>query len=202
MTTAQFSQWLPFLLFAFVASITPGPTNLLVFSNSARFGWSAALPIILGGCGAAAALVLAVGSGLGEALARLPRVQQAMSVIGVVWLSWLAWQIFRSPPASLERDANTARMGLLGAAALQLVNPKTWMMALAVVSLYAGHGTDRLDRVQWLSLLFFLVSIPCMAVWASLGIGSRRLLSPRKMQRLNQLMAVLLLVSAWTGALL
>lgn len=202
MTLAQISQWLPFLLFAFVSSITPGPTNLLVFSNSARFGWGAALPIILGGCGAAAALVLAVGSGLGEALARLPGVQRAIGAIGVLWLSWLAWQIFRSPPASLEQDADAARLGLVGAAALQLVNPKTWMMALAVVSVYAGHGADRLDRVQWLSLLFFLVSIPCMSVWASLGIGSQRLLSPRKMRRLNRLMAILLLVSAWAGALL
>lgn len=202
MTLAQISQWLPFLLFAFVSSITPGPTNLLVFSNSARFGWAAALPIILGGCGAAAALVLAVGSGLGEALGRLPGVQQAMSAVGVLWLSWLAWQIFRSPPARLEQDTDAARLGLVGAAALQLINPKTWMMALAVVSVYAGHGADRLDRVQWLSLLFFLVSLPCMTVWASLGIGSQRLLTPRQMQRLNQLMAILLLVAAWAGALL
>jgi len=201
MHLSPLGQWLPFLLFAFVASITPGPTNLLVFSNSARFGWSAALPIILGGCGAAAALVLAVGSGLGEALASLPRVQQAMSAVGVLWLSWLAWQIFRSPPADLQRDRNAARLGLVGAAALQLVNPKTWMMALAVISVYAGHGTDRLDRVQLLSLLFFVVSIPCMAVWAGLGIGSQRLLSPRQMQHLNRLLAILLLVSAWAGAL-
>lgn len=199
---AQLSQWLPFVLFAFVASITPGPTNLLIFSNSARFGWSAALPIMFGGCAAAAALVLAVGSGLGEVLASLPRVQQAMSMLGVLWLSWLAWQIFRSPPADLERDTNAARLGALGAAALQLVNPKTWMMALAVISVYAGHGVDRLDRVQLLSLLFFLVSIPCTAVWAGLGIGSQRLLSATQMQRLNQLMAVLLLISAWAGALL
>ncbi|KJK01892.1 lysine transporter LysE [Pseudomonas sp. 21] len=199
---SQLGQWLPFVLFAFVASITPGPTNLLIFSNSARFGWSAALPIMLGGCAAAAALVLAVGSGLGEVLGGLPRVQQTMSVVGVLWLSWLAWQIFRSPPADLERDAGTARLGALGAAALQLVNPKTWMMALAVISVYAGHGVDRLDRVQLLSLLFFLVSVPCTAVWASLGIGSQRLLSPTQMQRLNQLMAILLLVSAWAGALL
>lgn len=201
MHLSPLGQWLPFLLFAFVASITPGPTNLLVFSNSARFGWSAALPIILGGCGAAAALVLAVGSGLGEALASLPRVQQAMSAVGVLWLSWLAWQIFRSPPADLQRDRNAARLGLVGAAALQWVNPKTWMMALAVISVYAGHGTDRLDRVQLLSPLFFVVSIPCMAVWAGLGIGSQRLLSPRQMQRLNRLLAILLLVSAWAGAL-
>ncbi|MBB4862677.1 threonine/homoserine/homoserine lactone efflux protein [Pseudomonas nitritireducens] len=210
MHLSQLGQWLPFILFAFVASITPGPTNLLVFSNSARFGWGAALPIILGGCGAAAALVLAVGSGLvlavgsglGEALASLPRVQQAMSAVGVLWLSWLAWQIFRSQPADLESERDAARLGLVGAAALQLVNPKTWMMALAVISVYAGHGADRLDRVQLLSLLFFVVSIPCMAVWAGLGIGSQRLLSPTQMQRLNQLMAVLLLVSAWAGALL
>ena len=128
-------------LLAFLGGLllTPGPTNLLIFSNSARFGWSAALPIMFGGCAAAAALVLAVGSGLGEVLASAPLVQQAMSVAGVLWLSWLAWQIFHSPPADLECDTDTARLGALGAAALQLVNPKTWMMALAVISVYAGH---------------------------------------------------------------
>lgn len=199
---SQLGQWLPFILFAFVASISPGPTNLLIFSNSARFGWGAALPIMFGGCAAAAALVLAVGSGLGEVLASLPRVQQAMSVVGALWLSRLAWQIFRSPPADLEQHTEAARLGALGAAALQLVNPKTWMMALAVISVYAGHGVDRLDRVQLLSLLFLLVSIPCTAVWAGLGIGSQRLLAPKQMQRVNQLMAFLLLVSAWAGALL
>ena len=51
---------LPFMLFAFVASITPGPTNILVLSNSARYGLKAALPIILGACVAAAGIVLAV----------------------------------------------------------------------------------------------------------------------------------------------
>ena len=39
------STLLPFALFAFVASITPGPTNILVLSNSARYGLRAALPI-------------------------------------------------------------------------------------------------------------------------------------------------------------
>jgi threonine/homoserine/homoserine lactone efflux protein len=43
---------IPFLLFAFVASITPGPTNILVLTNSQHFGvkntvppfWEAVLP--------------------------------------------------------------------------------------------------------------------------------------------------------------
>ena len=50
-----------FVLFAFVASITPGPTNILVLSNSSRFGLGAAMPIIFGACSAAALIVLLVG---------------------------------------------------------------------------------------------------------------------------------------------
>ncbi|ERO60417.1 hypothetical protein P308_14095 [Pseudomonas piscis] len=62
---------LPFVMFAIVASITPGPTNLLVLSNSARYGLRAALPIIFGAGGAAAGMVWLVGGGLGDKLAHL-----------------------------------------------------------------------------------------------------------------------------------
>ncbi|HEJ6270809.1 TPA: LysE family translocator, partial [Pseudomonas aeruginosa] len=51
----------PFLLFAVVASITPGPTNILVLSNSQRHGLAAAWPIVLGACAAVAALILLLG---------------------------------------------------------------------------------------------------------------------------------------------
>jgi hypothetical protein len=127
------STLLPFALFAFVASITPGPTNILVLSNSARYGLRAALPIILGACAGAAGIVLIVGSGFGESLIHLPKVQATLQWVGVAWLSYLAWQIFSAPAQAVERDASHKRLGLLGAASLQLVNPKTWMMALAVV---------------------------------------------------------------------
>jgi len=93
---------LPFLLFAFVASITPGPTNILVLSHSSRRGLGATLPIIFGACVAATLIVFAVGLGVGETLLQFPRVQQAMAWAGVLWLSWLAWQIFQSSPPSLD----------------------------------------------------------------------------------------------------
>ena len=44
---------LPFLLFSLVASITPGPTNILVLGHSARYGLRSALPLVAGGCVAA-----------------------------------------------------------------------------------------------------------------------------------------------------
>lgn len=185
---------LPFVLFAFIASITPGPTNILVLSNSARFGLKAAVPIILGACGGAAALVLVVGTGLGESLDRLPRVQALMQWVGVAWLSYLAWQIYRAPPLALDPDSNAPRLGLLGAAALQVINPKTWVMALAVVSVFARDGL----AVWVLALVFWLISLPCLTTWAALGIGSARLLrSPQAQQRLNRGLALVLLVSTW-----
>lgn len=193
-------QLLPFALFAFVASITPGPTNILVLSHSSRFGLATTLPIILGACAAAALLVLLVGTGLGDVLARHATLQTLLSWAAIAWLSWMAWQIFSTPVQAIdpERPIEGPRLGLAGAAGLQLVNPKTWMMALAAVSVFAGTEADRTVRVLWLSLAFFAISIPCMTVWAYLGLGAARFCrSTVAMGRFNRVMAVLLLMSAW-----
>ncbi|WP_313086959.1 LysE family translocator [Stutzerimonas nitrititolerans] len=195
---------LPFLIFAFVASITPGPTNILVLGHGARFGLRATLPLVLGASLAAALIVLLAGLGLGEALQRYPRVQQAMSLLGALWLSWLAWQLLRSAAQSFEAASATHReLGPLGAALLQLVNPKVWMMAVAVVSVFAAGSADKAVRVAQLSLVFLLMTLPCMSAWALLGAGSARLLqSPQRVRRFNQLLAILLLASTWLALLL
>ncbi|WP_301361430.1 LysE family translocator [Stutzerimonas nitrititolerans] len=195
---------LPFLIFAFVASITPGPTNILVLGHGARFGLRATLPLVLGASLAAALIVLLVGLGLGEALQRYPRVQQAMSLLGALWLSWLAWKLLRSAAQSFEAASATHReLGPLGAALLQLVNPKVWMMAVAVVSVFAAGSADKAVRVAQLSFIFLLMTLPCMSVWALLGAGSARLLqSPQRVRRFNQLLAILLLASTWLALLL
>jgi len=190
------SQLLPFVLFAFVASITPGPTNILVLSNSSRFGLGAAMPIIFGACSAAASIVLLVGLGAGEWMLHHPQLQQLMTWLGLAWLLYLAWQIARSPAGPDEAAAAPRRLGALGAAGLQLVNPKVWMMALAVVGVFSGAAADA-GRYAIHALLFFLIALPCLAAWALLGVGAAKLLhSAAHMRRFNYAMALLLVVSA------
>jgi len=71
-----------------------------------------------------------------------------------------------------------------------------------VVGVFAGNGAERQAHIISLSLAFFLVSLPCMGLWAILGAGSARLLrSPLALQRFNRCMALLLLVSAWLSVL-
>ena len=126
----------------------------------------------------------------------MPVARLAMALTGVLWLSWLAIRIWRSPAASIGPATDQRQVGFMGAAGLQLVNPKTWMMALAVVSVFS-HGA-----VAPLALVFLLVSLPCMGCWALLGAGSARWLSsPARVQAFNRSMAVLLLLSAWSGLL-
>ncbi len=106
---STFPTLLPFLLFAFVASITPGPTNILVLSNSARYGFKAALPFIFGACISAAMIVWLVGSGFGKVLNTYPGTGTATQVIGNVWLTYLSWQIFLRAARLNGSDQKTVR---------------------------------------------------------------------------------------------
>ncbi|MEZ1649146.1 LysE family translocator, partial [Enterobacter hormaechei] len=142
---------IPFLLFAFVASITPGPTNILVLTNSQHFGVKNTVPAILGGCIAASAIVLVSGAGAGEVLRQYPLIRQIMSWTGVLWLSWMSWQLFRAPAARLSAE-HRIRFTAQAAALLQIVNPKTWMMALAVVSLFTPAGDHALRDIALMAL--------------------------------------------------
>ena len=192
---------IPFLLFAFVASITPGPTNILVLTNSQHFGVKNTVPAILGACTAASAIVLVSGAGAGEVLRQYPLIRQIMSWAGVLWLSWLSWQLFSAPAANVSRDTHT-RFTARAAALLQVINPKTWMMALAVVSLFAPASEHALRDIALMALWFLAISVGCLMCWAWLGKAVNRLFRTTvAMVRFQRLMALCLFVSAWAGIL-
>lgn len=193
------SPLLPFLVFAFVASITPGPTNLLAMSSSARFGLRASLPIVFGGCLASAGLVLAVGLGAGITLLTRPEIAAVLGWAGALWLSWLGWKI-ASAEIAQDPDAVTDKpLGAGAAALMQVINPKPWTVALAVVGVFMSTS----GAPAWLlALLFLLMAIPCMLLWAWLGQKTRHWLhSAVAMRRFNLLMGVLLAGSGWFGLL-
>ncbi|MBM7355714.1 LysE family translocator [Lelliottia amnigena] len=192
---------MPFLLFAFVASITPGPTNILILTNSQHVGVIKTVPAILGGCVAASLIVLISGAGAGEILRQYPLVRQVMSWAGVLWLSWMSWQLFSAPAANLSTGSHR-RFTARAAALLQVINPKTWMMALAVVSLFAPAGANALHDVALMALWFLMISMACLMCWAWLGKAVNRVFRTTvAMVRFQRLMALCLFISAWTGML-
>lgn len=196
------NQWLPFILFASVASITPGPTNLLILGSAARFGLPVALAIALGACVGASLMLLVIGLGLGELLLSTPLLQTAMTWAGVAWISWMACKLMRRDAAGIDDKPIDRRQGFIHGAGLQLVNPKTWLMTVSVTAIFLG-GDASFAAVTAYAALFLLVSTPCLLVWGLLGVGGARLLrQPARLLLFNRAMALLLLASVWLPLLL
>ena len=114
----------------------------------------------------------------------------------------MSWQLFNAPAAQLEGEAQRP-FSVRAAAMLQLINPKTWMMALAVVSLFAPNGAHPLREIAVMALLFLIISQLCLTVWAFCGRAVNRIFrTPASLVWFQRAMALCLLISAWAGLLL
>jgi len=83
-----------------------------------------------------------------------------------------------------------------------VINPKTWMMALAVVSLFAPAGEHVLREISIMALWFLIISMVCLVCWAGLGkMVNRVFRTTIAMVRFQRLMALCLFISAWAGML-
>lgn len=184
-----------FLLFAFAASITPGPNNLMLLASGVNHGFRATLPHLLGVSFGFVVLLLAVGLGLAELFARWPLLDGLLRAAGAAYLLWLAWRIARSG-APQPGEGKAAPMGFWAAGAFQWVNPKAWMMAVAAYTAYVPARSAL--AVLGVALVFALVNLPCLSVWTLIGSRLRGWMAVgRRQQVFNASMGALLVLSLW-----
>lgn len=188
--------------FAFAASITPGPNNLMLATSGVNAGVRRSLPHVAGVIVGFVLLLLAVGLGLGEAMRVAPQLQNVLRIGGVAWLFWYAWKVVGGRPVATgdgpaaPKGAAALPMRLWQAAAFQWVNVKAWLMAIGAMAIYVRPDHPWLDVAQ-VTLIFALASVPCLMLWLLAGNMLRRPLSdPRRLRVFNGVMALLLLASA------
>lgn len=189
----------PLALFAFVASITPGPNNVMLASAGLTYGFRRSIPHMLGICCGFMLLILLVGLGLGTAFHRWPVLSMALKWVSTVYLLYLALRIALA--AAPHPDAKPRRpFGFWQAAGFQWVNPKAWVMAIGAVAAYVPLGGYASNLVL-ATLLCGLVNLPCISAWTLSGLALRRFLrSPTAVRGFNVAMAALLLASLYPVA--
>ena len=193
-----------FANFAFVASITPGPNNLMVMASGAAFGMRATLPHIAGIALGFGVMLSAVVFGLGATLDQYPVLWSLLKWAGVIWLCYLAWQLARpalfwTPQTGVAAsESRKARpMTLIEAALFQWVNPKAWAMALAVTLAYSDLAATAWQRAIIMSLVFAAIAPVCNGTWLVAGRALRTLLADDVWGRIALLvMAALIVISA------
>jgi threonine/homoserine/homoserine lactone efflux protein len=181
--------------FAFVATVTPGPNNLMLMASGANFGFRRTLPHMLGIVGGVSVMALLVGAGLMALFDAVPALAILLKVLSLGYLLWLAARIATAAPVE-DRGAHGRPMTVLQAASFQWVNPKAWAMCLSAVTLYAPDRS--LLSVATVSVAFALVSFPAISLWAWLGTMVRQWLSnATRLRVFNITMAALLVASLY-----
>jgi threonine/homoserine/homoserine lactone efflux protein len=189
-------------VFAFVTSVTPGPNNMMLLASGVNFGVRATLPHLLGiSCGHFI-MLMAVGMGLGELFIRVPVVYEVMQVLGMAYMLYLAWGIVRSgpPPEDAASNEGSTPLGFWGAAAFQWVNPKAWVMTLGFFSNYLPQDAG-LVLIVAASLVFSLINLPSIAVWAVMGARMGHYLQVDLYRRIFNWTMALLLVASMAASL-
>lgn len=184
------------MLFALVTTITPGPNNTMLLASGVNFGFRRTMPHLFGISIGVAILMLSVGFGLGAVFKRIPLLYTLLEAASVAYLLYLAWRIGTS--GEVKANGGKPRpMTFIEAAAFQWINPKAWMMVLTAattIRLSADYGMN----AAWMAVLFMLIGLPCISLWAAFGLGLRRFLSnPRALRLFNVTMAALLILSLY-----
>jgi threonine/homoserine/homoserine lactone efflux protein len=181
--------------FAFATSVTPGPNNMMLLASGANFGLRRTVPHMLGISVGHSVMVFLVGIGLAGLFLAEPRLMVVLKVVSVGYMLWLAWKIATAaPPRAGDPGGRPFTFGQ--AAAFQWVNPKAWGMALGAVTVYAPGGDAATSAV--VALIFAMVNLPSVTLWAAAGQGVRRWLdTPGRLRAFNVTMAVLLVLSLW-----
>ena len=194
-----------FVSFVFVASITPGPNNLMVMASGAAFGWRRSLPHVAGIATGAIVMLIAVNLGLGAIFERAPIVGLLLRFGGAIWLVWLAWQLAR--PVLVASDGGDAEnagstpparpLTFLQAALFQWVNPKTWSIMVAISGAYIGLAATPAFRALLMACTFAVVAPLSNCTWLLAGHTLKQLLTRDRTRRIALLtMSALVLFSA------
>jgi len=129
----NWQEFTALLVLATAMSFSPGPNTTLSTALGANHGLRRALPFVCAVPVGWGALLLVCALGLGALVLAVPLLSWAVKVIGVAYLLWLAFKVSQSRQLS-QADAARLNVTFWQGAALQFVNIKAWMLALAIVS--------------------------------------------------------------------
>lgn len=183
--------WLSVALFSVSMTGTPGPNNVMLTASGALYGYRRTLPHIFGIMAGCFVLFMAVALGLGVLFERFPLVQQGLKIIGAIYLLYLAWRIATAPPPDLAVKDGARPLTAWQAATFQFVNPKAWVMGIALIAGFMPAEGSLLANALVLSAFMEIVGFFCISCWAGFGMAIGKLLkTPRAWRVFNGVMGL------------
>ncbi len=181
---------LALVLYALVMSISPGPNNVMLVSSGLIFGMRRTWPHIIGIILGVIIQLVVVGLGLGVVFDVEPRLHIVLKIFGSLYLAFLAAKIWGS---KVVKDTEIGRpVRFYQAVIFQFVNPKSWLISVTLVAVFAERDHNYTGSLATVSLVFVFVGFISMVFWTACGFILRKILCNQHHVRLvNRSMAVL-----------
>ncbi|MFI3248476.1 MAG: LysE family translocator [Rikenellaceae bacterium] len=162
------NDFLSFIIFFLVTSITPGPNNITSLSFSLRYGYRPSLPYMLGIISGvfcvflsmATLLFYAASTSLAEAL-------YWMRYLGAAYILYLAYKTLIMN-ISWNKSGDT-KPRFTDGFIFQAINPKLYFFSTTVLSTFVNYDAATLPKLFLLSLSVSTITFICISIWALAG---------------------------------
>ena len=159
--------------FAFIASFTPGPNNILCMSQGITGGLRSTLPY-QGGAGTACFVIIFAATLMGAQLEQvLPAVLPVMKYVGCAYMLYLAWVVAMSKPVEGGNDGRRATFAQ--GFVLQFVNPKYYLYVITLTAVIVPFTHDVTELAGY-SLFFSFLAVAGMFAWGACGAAMQQFL--------------------------
>ncbi|WP_368654084.1 LysE family translocator [Ornithinibacillus sp. 4-3] len=129
-----------FIIYCFITTFTPGPTNIVILSTVHNYGTKKAAEYTFGAT-IAFGLLLGISAMLNSILITImPNILIGMQIIGTIYMLYLSYQIYKMDSTkSRDNKTGTFTTGFL----MQFLNPKVVIFTLTVIpSFILPYYTD------------------------------------------------------------
>ena len=187
------SQLISLLLFGIVASLSPGPNNIMTSYTAFNFGVKKTIPTMLGVIIGWTILVIFLQAGSVIVFQRLEILQKIIKFLGSIYLLFMAYKISFS--SNKLKKVSPKPITFLNTFFFQFVNPKSIVIALAAIAMFINPQENFIKDSIILTTTFFLMAVGSQAAWCLMGKYLRKFATSDKfIKNFNYTMSFLLIV--------
>ena len=155
-----------FLIYCFIVTFTPGPTNIVILSTVHHLGTKKAMKYTYGAT-IAFGLLLVISAMLNTLLITIiPKILIAMQIIGSLYIFYLAYQIYKMDTSKPTiNQTGTFMSGFL----IQFLNPKVVLFTMTVIPSFIMPYYTAMPAVTISVIVITLIGFLAFITWVLFG---------------------------------
>jgi cysteine/O-acetylserine efflux protein len=181
-----------FLIYCFIVTFTPGPTNIVILSTVHNFGPKKAIEYTYGAT-IAFGLLLIISAMLNTMLITfIPKILIVMQIIGSFYMFYLAYQIYKMDPSKpTVNQTGTFLSGFL----MQFLNPKVVLFTMTVIPTFIMPNYIKIPEVTISVIAITIIGFLALITWVLFGTIFKVFLQKHQ-KPVNIMMALFLVYGA------